>query len=739
MSESETFAFNADIAQLMSLIINTFYSNKEIFLRELISNSSDALNKIRHASLTNGDQFKNCRDMKIEIVPNIQKNTLTIIDTGIGMTKNDLITNLGTIAKSGTKAFMEALQSGADLSMIGQFGVGFYSAYLVAEKVVVVSKNNEDENCHMWVSEAGSSFTIEKFDDPLLKRGTQITLHLKKDMSEYLDEKRIKQLVKKHSEFIGFPIFLQVEKKKDIEVVEGVIEEKCLTPQIEDLENDKTTETIKVLDMELLNTQKPIWTRSPVEIGADEYSSFYKSISNDWEEHLGLKHFSVEGQLEFKALLFVPKRAPFDLFEIDKQQKAIKLYVRRVFVMDDCKDLIPEYLSFLKGVVDTEDLPLNISRESLQQNNILRIIKKNVVKKAIELFNDISDNKEDYKEFYEAFSKNIKLGIYEDNQNRNKLTKLLRYYTSKSNEEMISLEEYVGRMKENQKSIYYLTGEDKSIVDQSPFIEVLRKRDIEVIYMCDPIDEYCVQKMKEFEGYMLVNVTNEGLDLDKTDEENKCKDEEKSIFEALIKTIKTILGNKVEKVVLSDRLESSPCCIVTNEFGWSANMERIMKAQTLHNNSMSEHMCSRRTFELNPKHSIVIDINKEIMKHDSICNNVTEIVWLLYDTSILTSGFSIDEPNRLANRIHNIINMNLKNNLTDNIVVDGIDKSDVVIDDIHGIEEGDVVVDDIDGIEEVDVVIEEGDVVVDDIEEVDVVIDGIEEGDVVVDDNSDNI
>ena len=709
-SNEETFAFSTDISQLLSLIINTFYSNKDVFLRELISNASDALDKIRYSSITDASVLKNEEKLEIRIIPDKENNILTIEDTGIGMTREDLVNNLGTIAKSGTKAFMEALEAGADISMIGQFGVGFYSAFLVAEEVSVASRHYSCEDVNVWESRAGGSFKIYQSDIDI-KRGTKIILKLKDDMNKYLEEQTIKNIIKTHSEFVDFPIQLWTEKTEEKEVTDDESdnsededkennednkdkenneddeknednedkenneddEKNEDEPIVEDASNDevkvddgsdedanenKKKKTKKITEVknewEHLNGLRPIWLRPADDVSHEEHSKFYKSLSNDWEEHLGVKHFSVEGQLEFKALLYVPKRAPFDLFNPgDKKKKNIKLYVRRVFITDDSEELMPEYLSFVKGVVDSDDLPLNVSRETLQQNKIMRVIKKHLIKKTIELFTELSEDEDKFKSFYESFSKNIKLGIHEDSNNRNKLAKLLRYSSTRSDN--VSLDDYVDNMKDNQKGIYYITGENKESLVDSPFLEVLKKRGFEVLFMTEAIDEYCTQQLKEYDGKKLINITKENLELDDDEDSKKRFEELVEKCKSLCENIKEILGDEIEKVVVSNRINDSPCCLVTNEYGLSANMERIMKAQALSNTSQNHLMSSKKIMEINPEHPIISKLI-ELNNKDSTTQN---LIWLMYESSLLNSGFTLQKPTSFTNRINKLIGLGL--------------------------------------------------------------------------------
>lgn len=670
----ETFAFQAEINQLLSLIINTFYSNKEVFLRELISNASDAIDKIRYASLTNPEVLGELNEFDIKIIPNKDAKTLTIHDNGVGMSKQDLIKNLGTIAHSGTRSFMEALQAGQkpDVSLIGQFGVGFYSAYLVAKNVKVISKCNDDSQ-YVWESNASGSFTIrEDTDGEHIQRGTKIILELKDDQLEYLEETRIRGIVKKHSEYCAFPLKCLVTREEEVDVASEVASKEATGDKdvtVEDVPDsddeasgDKKKVKRTVTEFVQLNTQQPIWQRKPEDVQQQEYSQFYKSISNDWDDHLAVKHFSAEGQVEFKSVLFIPKRPPFDMFNTsEKKRNNVKLYVKKVLITDDSTVILPDYLGFIQGVVDSDDLPLNVSREMLQQNTIMKVIKNSLVKKVIDLLTSMATSEDEEEKakfltFYESFNKNIKLGIHDDNKNRQKLLELVRYYTTKSDNKLVSLKEYVARMKEGQKHIYYITGESLKAVKTSPFLEKLKKKDIEVIFMTEPIDEYMIQAIREYDGKDLVSCTKEGLDFDVTEEEKKAQEELQKEWEPICNKVKNILGDKVMNVKLSERLSDNPCVLVTDKYGWSANMERIMKSQALRNNEMMGG--SKKILEINPEHPIIQDIKTRVLNSTSE-STIKNIIGMLYTTALIDSGFTLDEPSSYARQIYKLLSVGL--------------------------------------------------------------------------------
>lgn len=649
--ETETYAFSADINQLLSLIINTIYSNKEVFLRELISNSSDALNKIRYQSLTEPSCLDSNPNLDISILFDHDNKVLTIMDSGIGMTRDELINNLGTIASSGTKKFIESLTS-KDVTLIGQFGVGFYAAYLVANKVSVISKNNSDEQ-YLWESDGNGTFTISKDDSSeRLSRGTKIMLHLKDDMYDYLEENRIRDLVKKHSNFIDFPINIQASKTREYEVE--------TEEQDENGENKKETKTESYTEMEQLNKTKPIWTRNPKEVTDEEYSDFYKSITGDYDTYLDHLHFSVEGQVDFKALLFIPKRAPYDLFDGQTKRKSdIKLYVKKVFITDDFEDLIPEYLKFVKGVIETDDVPLNISREMLQQNKLMKIIGKNIVKKILEMFSTVSDDSEKFRIFYEQYSKHIKLGVHEDTTNRNKLASLLRYETSKSDGDLISLDEYIENMKEGQTNIYYMTSDSVKSIQNSPFLDYFKTKDYEVLYMVDPLDEYITQQLRDYKEKKLLCITKENVDLNANDDEKQEHEKNNTEFKGVCDYIKSVLSDEVEKVVVSNRLEKYPFLLSTSEFGWTANMQRIAKAQTFGKQDMMQFMMGKKILEVSPKHEIVQKMKSRLDANSE--SDMKDLVRLLYDLALQSSGFNIENSTDFIGRVLNLINHDLNN------------------------------------------------------------------------------
>jgi molecular chaperone HtpG len=646
--ETETYAFSADINQLLSLIINAVYSNKEVFIRELISNSSDALNKVRYESLKNPSYLDNDNTLEIKISFDKANRILTIRDTGIGMTKEELVNNLGTIASSGTKKFLESLTDNNGSQFIGQFGVGFYSGYLVSDKIVVVSKHNDDEQ-YMWESTGNGTFDVQRDENNYdLKRGSILMLHLKEEMNEYLEDSRIISLIKKHNQFIEFPILVETQKTREVELE---------APDGSDAP-EKVSETY--FEYEQVNKDKPIWCRNSKEIGDDEYSDFYKTMTGDYDTYLDLSHFTVEGQVEFKGILYIPKKSPIDLFDGQTKRKGmVKLYSRKVFITDDCEDLLPEYLKFVRGVIETEDIPLNISRETLQQNKIVKVIGKNIMKKVFEMFNRISDDPDKFRTFYEQYNKSIKLGIHEDATYRNKLVPLLRYETSNSNGDLISFDDYIENMKPNQTSIYYITAESVKSIINSPFLEKLRSKDYEVIYMCDPLDEYITQQVKDYKDKKLVCVTKENTDMGNDDSEKEEFENSKVEFKSVCDYMKSTLSDEVEKVIVSNKLSDSPCVLSTSEFGWTANMQRILKAQTFNKPEMN-FMMGRKVLEINPNNRIIQKI-KYRLDNEQMDSELSDLVTLLYDITLQASGFTVEDPSKFSNKVLKLIDNGLIN------------------------------------------------------------------------------
>ncbi|EOY01559.1 Chaperone protein htpG family protein isoform 2 [Theobroma cacao] len=641
-TSGEKFEYQAEVSRLLDLIVHSLYSHKEVFLRELVSNASDALDKLRFLSVTEPSLLGESGELEIRIKSDPENGTITITDTGIGMTKEELIDCLGTIAQSGTSKFLKALKEnkdvGADNGLIGQFGVGFYSAFLVAEKVVVSTKSPMSEKQYVWEAVAdSSSYVIREETDPekLLHRGTQITLYLRSDDKyEFSDPIRIQNLVKNYSQFVSFPIYTWQEKPRTVEVEEEE-QPKEGEEKPEGEKKKKTTKTEKYWDWELANETKPIWMRSPKEVEKDEYHEFYKKTFNEFLDPLGYTHFTTEGEVEFRSVLYIPGMGPLNNEDvINPKTKNIRLYVKRVFISDDFDgELFPRYLSFVKGVVDSDDLPLNVSREILQESRIVRIMRKRLVRKTFDMIQEISEseNKEDYKKFWENFGRFLKLGCIEDSGNHKRITPLLRFYTSKSEEELTSLDEYVENMGENQK-------------------------DIEVLYLIEPIDEVAIQNLQTYKEKKFVDISKEDLELG---EEDEVKEREtKQEYNLLCDWIKQQLGDKVAKVQISKRLSSSPCVLVSGKFGWSANMERLMKAQALGDTASLEFMRGRRILEINPDHPIVKDLNAAC-KNAPDSNDAKRAVDLLYDTALISSGFTPDSPAELGNKIYEMMAMAL--------------------------------------------------------------------------------
>ncbi|XP_049275648.1 endoplasmin isoform X1 [Rhipicephalus sanguineus] len=660
--KAEKHAFQAEVTRMMKLIINSLYRNKEIFLRELISNASDALDKIRLLSLTNPDVLNSNPELTIRVKSDKENGLLHIIDTGIGMTKSDLVNNLGTIAKSGTAEFLQKVAESAEApkelnDLIGQFGVGFYSAFLVADRVIVTSKNNEDEQ-HVWESDSGE-FTVVK--DPrgnTLGRGTQVTLQLKEEARDFLELDTLKKLIEKYSQFINFNIYLWTSKT---ETVEEPVEE--TKPDVEEKDEDKVEEeeddepkTKKVekttWDWELINSAKPIWTRKPAEIEDNEYEEFYKAITKDTKAPLAKTHFIAEGELTFKALLYIPTVQPTESFNrYGGKVDHIKLYVRRVFITDDFQDMMPSYLSFIRGVVDSDDLPLNVSRETLQQHKLLKVIKKKLVRKALDMMKRIPA--EQYEQFWKEYSTNLKLGIIEDTTNRTRLAKLVRFHSSHG-ESLTSLSEYVSRMKDGQQTIYYIAGASLDEVKRSPFVERLLKKGYEVLYLVEPVDEYSISSLTEFEGKKFQNVAKEGL---KVDEGTRARERHDAIareFEPLTKWLEDeVFKGRILKAMISERLATSPCALVANQFGWTGNMERLARSNAhakSHDTMRDYYLSQKKNMELNPRHPLIKELLRRVKddKNDPQARNMAELV---YETATLRSGFLLEDTLSFAERV----------------------------------------------------------------------------------------
>ncbi|XP_035283222.1 endoplasmin [Anguilla anguilla] len=688
--KSEKHVFQAEVNRMMKLIINSLYKNKEIFLRELISNASDALDKIRLLSLTNDDALTGNEELTVKIKSDKEKNMLHITDTGIGMTKEDLVNNLGTIAKSGTSEFLNKMtemqtEGQSTSELIGQFGVGFYSAFLVADKVIVTSKHNNGTQ-HIWESDSNEFSVIEDPRGDTLGRGTTITLVMKEEASDYLELETIKNLVKKYSQFINFPIYVwssktetveepvdeadeaEADKKEDAEdEAEAEVEE-----EEEDKDKPKTKKVEKtVWDWELMNDIKPIWQRPAKEVEEDEYKAFYKTFSRDTDEPISHIHFTAEGEVTFKSILFVPASAPRGLFDEygTKKNDFIKLFVRRVFITDDFHDMMPKYLNFIKGVVDSDDLPLNVSRETLQQHKLLKVIRKKLVRKTLDMIKKIAE--EQYNEkFWKEFGTNIKLGVIEDHSNRTRLAKLLRFQTSHSETVLTSLEHYLERMKEKQDKIYFMAGTSRKEAESSPFVEKLLKKGYEVIYLTEPVDEYCIQALPEFDGKRFQNVAKEGVKFDESEKGKERRETQEKEFEPLTNWMKDkALKDQIEKAVLSQRLTSSPCALVASQYGWSGNMERIMKAQAYQTGkdiSTNYYASQKKTLEINPKHPLIKEMLKRVSENPDD-QTASDLAVVLFETATLRSGYHLADTKAYGDRIERMLRLSMNVDLNEQV------------------------------------------------------------------------
>jgi heat shock protein beta len=667
-AEGETFEYQAEVNRLLDLIVNSLYSNRDVFLRELVSNASDALDKLRFLSVSDPSMMEGQGDMKIQIKGDPVAKTLTIEDTGIGMTREDLVSSLGTIARSGTAKFMELLQSQSEgENLIGKFGVGFYSAFLVADKITVTTKNNADDKTWTWESEINQSSYQIGDDAGTLKRGTRIVLHLKEGAEEFAEDTKLTNLVKTYSEFISFPIEVFTKKSvpkevEDVDATAKATEEYNKRKIAAEATGEEFTEEAPkpvmkteyddVQEYAVQNNDKPIWVRAPKDVEKASYDEFFKSTFKEFLDPLAYNHFAVEGDIEFRSILYVPGMAPFEQQDMMARSKAIKLYVRRVFISDEFDDsLLPRYLTFVRGVVDSNDLPLNVSREILQESRVVRVMRKRLIRKTLDMLKEISkrDN-DDYATFWDAFGRNLKLGVIEDTANRDALAPLLRFESSSTEKgKHVGLDTYVENMKEGQSSIYYVAADTREAAENSPFLEQLTKKGFEVLFLIDPIDEVAMTNLAQYKEKTLVDISKEDLDLGEEDEAEAAKTKEiEEEYKSLTDWMQGELAGKVEKVTVSKRLTDTPCVLVTSKFGWSANMERIMKAQAMGDSRASEYMKGKKTMEINPTSPVILDLKAKQAAGDA---GASATAALLFDTALLTSGFNIDQPAEFAAKI----------------------------------------------------------------------------------------
>ncbi|XP_076236698.1 heat shock protein 90 Gp93 [Calliopsis andreniformis] len=681
--KAEKFMFQTEVNRIMKLIINSLYRNKDIFLRELISNASDALDKIRLLSLTDKNVLDTNPELAIRIKSDKESKILSITDSGIGMTKNELINNLGTIAKSGTAEFLGKMQDTSntqDLNdMIGQFGVGFYSAFLVSHTVVVTSKHNDDKQ-YIWQSDSSSYSIVEDPRGDTLKRGTTVSLHLKDEALDFLEEDTIRDLVKKYSQFINFPIYLwsskviqvdedeeeeekpvQEDEEKKEDSTEDKVKDEEDDAKVEDAEEEKKTKKVEktVWDWELLNDSKPIWTQKPSEVAEKDYNDFYKALTKDTQDPLAKIHFIAEGEVTFKSLLFIPKVQPSDSFNrYGTKSDNIKLYVRRVFITDKFTDMMPNYLSFIRGIVDSDDLPLNVSRENLQQHKLIKVIKKKLIRKVLDMIKKIP--KEDYEKFWKEYSTNIKLGVIEDAQNRARLSKLLMFNSS-TKKGITSLTDYVSRMKPKQQYIYYIAGSSEDEVKKSPFVERLDKKGYEVLYLTEAVDEYAISALPEFEGKKFQNVAKEGFSLDEGEKAKERLEQMKTTFEPLVKWLNDVLKDHISKAQISERLTDSPCALVASMFGWTGNMERLAISnahQKTDDPQKTYYLNQKKTLEINPRHPLIRELLRRV-EVDTTDQTAKDIALMMFKTATLRSGYMLRETASFADSVEQLMRKTL--------------------------------------------------------------------------------